>query len=66
MTGSRSSAALRAPTETFYPTSAPTLGAQRVVSSQSRGMRPPTLTRLLWLVALVVGCNYVFAMIASR
>jgi len=29
-------------------------------------MRPPTLTRLLWLVALVVGCNYVFAMIASR
>jgi len=29
-------------------------------------MRPPTLTRLLWLVALVVGCNFVFALIASR
>jgi hypothetical protein len=32
----------------------------------STRMRPQSLTRLLWLVALVVGCNYVFALIASR
>ena len=29
-------------------------------------MPPPTLTRLLWIVAVVFGCNYVFALIGSR